>query len=230
MRSLLLVPLLTISCTQKSTESELAKAEQTQIARNITDSLLTQLTWMNQSGSFEVSDSTLNITASKGTDFFNNPEDSSITGTAPLLYQTMRGDFVAKALVQPDFSSQWNAAALMLHIDSLHWIKLAFENSDATGPSIVTVVTKDVSDDANGVILNDRDKIWLAIARKGNIYSMHWSTDNKTYTMARLTAMPGAEEVKIGVEVQSPVGEKATHKVLFFEVMEKTVEDMRKIE
>lgn len=66
----------------------------------------------------------------------------------------MKGDFVATALVQPDFSSQWNAVALMVHIDDKNWIKFAFENSDATGPSIVSVVTKEVSDDANGMVIS----------------------------------------------------------------------------
>ena len=116
-------------------------------------------------------------------------------GSAPLLYRTVEGDFIAKALVQPDLSFQWNAVAFMVHIDSSNWIKFAFENSDATGSSIVTVVTKGTSDDANGVILNEQAQVWLAIAKKGNIYSMHWSKDGKDYKMARLTKMPETAEI-----------------------------------
>ena len=128
-----------------------------------------------------------------------------------------------------DFSTQWNAVALMMHLDSLNWIKLAFENSDATGASIVSVVTKGISDDANGVVLNRETKVWLAIARKGNNYSMHWSVDGKNFTMARLTSMPDQATVKIGIEAQSPVSDRAMHQIHFFQIEETTVENLRNI-
>jgi regulation of enolase protein 1 (concanavalin A-like superfamily) len=89
-------------------------------------------------------------------------------------------------------------------------------------------VTKNVSDDANGVILSDQDEVWLKLIRKDNIYSMLWSLDNEDYKMARLTAMPDAESVKIGVEFQSPVGEEATHKLKYFGLKKRTVADLRK--
>ncbi|MBT8220910.1 MAG: DUF1349 domain-containing protein, partial [Bacteroidia bacterium] len=125
---------------------------------------------------------------------------------------------------------QWNAVSLMVHIDSLHWIKFAFENSDATGPSIVTVVTNRTSDDANGVVLNEENQIWLALARKQNIYSMHWSIDGESYKMARLTSMPQIEDVSIGIEFQSPEGNKATHFLHSFEIEERTVDNLRSIQ
>ena len=91
------------------------------------------------------------------------------------------------------------------------------------------MVTKGTSDDANGVILNRDMRVWLAMARKGNIYSMHWSKDGTDFKMARLTSMPNQDLVKIGIEAQSPVGESVTHEVLFFEIKETTVEDIRNI-
>jgi len=118
---------------------------------------------------------------------------------------------------------------MMVYLDSLNWIKFAFENSDATGPSIVTVVTKGTSDDTNGVILDSTSTVWLAIARKDNIYSMHWFTDGASFQMARLTSMTPHDSVKIGVEAQSPVGDSATHQVHYFELVEKTVENLRDI-
>ena len=184
--------------------------------------------WLNQPAQFDISDNVLQIITAKGTDYFNNPEDSSITATAPFLHTDIQGDFVAKALVQPDFSSMWNAVCLMVYIDSLHWIKFAFENSDATGPSVVSVVTRNVSDDSNGAILNDHESIWLKLIRKGDVYSMLWSSDDVEYKMARLSRMPPATKVKIGIEAQCPVGTSASHQVLSFSVVNKTVDDLRK--
>jgi len=195
---------------------------------NMTDQALSELKWLNQPQSYETSNNSLFITVGEGSDFFNNPEDSSIVGSAPILYKEQTGDFIAKALVEPDFSAQWNAVSLMVYMDSLNWIKFAYENSDATGPSIVSVVTKGSSDDANGGVLNE-DKVWLAIARKGNIYSMHWSIDGKIYKMTRLTSMPDQTPVKVGIEAQSPVGSKAIHQVHYFEVEDKTIKSLRNI-
>lgn len=183
--------------------------------------------WLNEPVEFRIEENELHVTTGSKSDFFNNPEDHSITCTAPLLYRLVKGDFVATALVKPDFSSMWNAASLMVHMDSLNWIKLAFENSDATGKSIVSVVTRDVSDDANGVILDAYDSIWLRIIRKKNLYALHWSMNGEEYKMARLSAMPYAEEVKVGLEAQCPVGESAKHTILYFSLEQITVQDLR---
>ena len=185
------------------------------------------LQWLNQP-TYRLENRSLFVVADSGTDFFNNPEDGTITGTAPLIYILADGDFVARARVRPDFSAMWNAVALMVYIDSTNWIKFAFENSDATGPGIVTVVTKGVSDDANGPVLNEYEDVWLKLVRKGDVYSMLWSLDDKEYKMARLTTMSSVDSVKIGVEVQCPVGEVATHEILYFGVEKKTVQNLRK--
>lgn len=184
--------------------------------------------WTNEPDSYTIDDGLLELIATNGSDYFVNPEDNKSTSTAPFIYKEVKGDFVAKALVQPDFSSMWNAVALMVNIDDSNWIKFAFENSNATGPGIVTVVTKNVSDDANGVILNKEDQVWLKVIRKDDIYSMLWSLNGENFKMARLTAMPAAEYVKIGIEAQCPVGKSATHFVEYFGLKETTVKDLRK--
>ncbi len=210
-------------------ESEIIiKVPSDEYTPDFTEESLNELIWMNEPNSYEIKDGSMRVTVEKGTDFFNNPEDLSVTATAPFLFQEMTGDFVATALVKPDFTSMWNAVALMVHIDDDHWIKFAFENSDATGKSIVSVVTKGVSDDANGVILRSDNEIWLKLVRKNNIYSMFWSKYGSDYKMVRLTTLPETDSVKIGVEFQSPVGDSATHTLHSFKVVETTVEDLRK--
>ena len=195
---------------------------------NITVENLRDFKWLNQPQSFEVENGSLKIVAEKETDFFNNPEDLKKTATAPLLFKEVHGDFIASAWVRPDFTSMWNAVALMVHIDNDNWIKFAFENSDATGKSIVSVVTKNISDDANGVMLNDQDQVWLKIVRKDHIYSMLWSKNGKDFKMARLSTLAKVDTVKIGIEVQSPIGESAIHQIDYFGLEKTTVKDLRK--
>ena len=214
--------------TQTSSESETHEKMENNSLLNLTNENPGNFKWLNEPKSFNIENGSINVLAEKGTDFFNNPEDSTLTSTAPFLYQEVSGDFVATTLVRPDFSSMWNAVALMVHIDDNSWIKFAFENSDATGRSIVSVVTKGVSDDANGAILNDKDVIWLKLIRKANIYSMFWSLDGVDYKMSRLTSMPVADTIKVGLEFQSPVGKPAEHEVDYFQIKHTTVQDLRK--
>ncbi|MGR3810296.1 DUF1349 domain-containing protein [Jiulongibacter sp. NS-SX5] len=223
-----------LSCSEKPTQ--VIEEEIQTVEINLENNFLTEITldslgdfqWLNKPDTFSIKDGSLFIQAESRTDFFNNPEDLTKTASAPLFYQKLKGDFIATALVKPDFGDQWNAVALMIHQDTDNWIKFAFENSDATGKGIVTVVTKGVSDDANGVRLNDEDQVWLKIARKGNIFSMLWSLDGEDYKMARLTTLPEVEEVKIGLEAQSPIGAPALHEIKYFNIERETVDDLRK--
>ena len=201
-------------------------------AQNLLEDLsaeqLNDLQWLNEPTDYSITDGTLTITASKSTDFFINPEDMAATASAPFLYKDVTGDFVAIAQVRPDLTALWNAAGLLLMIDEINWIKLVFEVSDATGPGIVTVTTKGISDDANGVRLSASSEIWLKLVRKGNNYSMLWSEDGTDYKMARLSAMPPSASVKIGLEAQCPAGESAVHKFQHFSIESRTVKDLRK--
>lgn len=184
--------------------------------------------WLNKPEDYKPEGGSLQIVSGEETDFFINPINKSITANAPFLYKTFEGDFVAIALVRPNFSSRANAASLMVHMDSTHWMKLAFEKSDATGKSIVSVVTREISDDANGVVLNTFESIWLKIIRKGDTYAMHWSEEGEKFKMVRVFTMPHSKEVKVGIESQCPVGKAAMHEFLYFSIENKTIDDLRK--
>jgi len=171
----------------------------------------------------------LEMEVGKGTDFFADPQDSTSIATAPFIYEEVTGDFVAKAYVRPDFGGTWNAVSLMAFQDRDHWIKFAFEESDATGPSVVTVVTRGVSDDANGAFFRESRALWLKLVRKGNVYAMHWSPDDQHYYMARLAAMPAADTVRVGVSFQCPVDSTANHDLIYYHLEQRTVADLRNL-
>lgn len=223
---------LQLSCisTDDGSAPEAAEAEKIEndLSPNIEIEDLWRFKWLNAPQSFEIYNGMMKVVAEEGTDFFNNPVDGKKTSTAHFFHQDFEGDFIAKALVRPDFAAMWNAVALMVYIDDDNWIKFAFENSDATGKSVVSVVTKEVSDDANGPILNYQDQLWLKLIRKDNSYAMFWSIDGDDFKMARLCTLPPNDIVKIGVEFQSPVGQSATHELKYLDVESVTVEDLRK--
>lgn len=185
------------------------------------------LRWMNLPDNVRYDNGVMIVPTAPGSDFFIDPDNRSISASAPFVYWETEGDFIATALVEPDFSATWNAVSLMVMLDSVNWIKFAFERSDATGKSIVSVVTKELSDDANGVRLPEASKVWLRVIRKGDLYSMFWSVNGEQFLMARLTRMKSQAAVKVGVEAQSPLKKEATHKIHFFAVESATVENLR---
>ena len=225
----LLIPLLACNNKDKADQTSNIQMDKDQnLLNKMSKQDLLGFTWMNEPEEFQFSSGSLKIKAAEKTDFFNNPENNEITANAPFLYKELKIDFVATALVKPNFDDIWNACSIVIHMDVTHWIKLAFENSDATGKSIVTVVTNGISDDANGAVLNNKDSIWLRIIRKGNIYALHWSENGKDFKMARLAAMPAFEKVKVGIETQCPAGEGAEHEILYFSIEQRTITDLRK--
>lgn len=132
--------------------------------------------------------------------------DHNVTTSAPFLYQEITGDFVFRAKVHHDFISTYDACVLLAYDHETLWAKACFEFSDLGTHSIVSVMTNGVSDDANGVSIED-NSVWLQIARKDDIFAIHYSLDGNKFQMARLTKLPMQKTIKVGFEAQSPMGE-----------------------
>lgn len=234
-RSCILILLfsITISCNngQKLAGQPLSSAElnrDNNLLLSMSSSDLRGFQWMNAPQSFTFENGILLLKAGNNTDYFNDPATGKVTGTAPLLYREVDGDFVFTVKVKPDFSSVWNAGGLMVYQDSTYWGKLCYENSDVTGPSIVSVVTREVSDDSNGQMILDTEAVWLRIARKENVFAMYWSLDGNDFKMARLFSLPNSNSLRVGLEAQCPAGPSVTHEFLHLSLELRTVNDLRK--
>ncbi|HWM22251.1 MAG TPA: DUF1349 domain-containing protein [Ilumatobacteraceae bacterium] len=147
------------------------------------------------------------------TDFYINPagEDSgdaeSMLNAATLLGAPPAGDFQLSARVTVDFVAQYDAGVLMVWIDERHWAKFCFELSPATEPMVVSVVTRDVSDDANAFVVPDRS-VWLRVSRVDHVYAFHASTDGQAWRLIRVFTLGElVDGHTVGFEVQSPTGD-----------------------
>ncbi len=118
------------------------------------------------------------------TDFYVNPggadsgDAESMLNAATLLGAPPAGDFQFSARVTVDFAAQYDAGVLLLWIDERHWAKFCFEFSPAAEPMVVSVVTREVSDDANAFVVADRS-VLLRVSRIGRVYAFHASTDGR---------------------------------------------------
>lgn len=150
---------------------------------------------------------TVAASAAARTDIFIDPGDGTPTlNAATLLGSPPTGDFQLSARVSVEFAATYDAGVLLLWVDERHWAKLCFEFSQAGEPMVVSVVCREVADDANAFVLTGAS-VWLRVARVGRAYAYHASVDGQTWRMVRHFALDGGEGAQIGFEVQSPVGD-----------------------
>ena len=159
-------------------------------------------------------------------DYFQSPAGTHASDDAPYLWLNVTGDFVAQAHVCPTFTTQYDAGALMVRHDVKQWAKLCYEATDFGTHAAVSVVTREHSDDANGVNLDAPD-LWLQVFRLGDVFGMHYALDGSDWRMVRLFRLAVPQTVKVGLVAQCPSGPGTTIDFLSFTVEPRTVTNLR---
>jgi uncharacterized protein len=154
---------------------------------------------------------TLTVWAPAGTDLFIDPAlpGSDPPADAPRLLGRPVGDFQLSARLTVDFRSSFDAGVLLVWIDQHHWAKLCFEHTPQGSPSIVTVITRGESDDANAFELAE-STVWLRLARVGDTWAFHASTDGAWWRLVRYFTLGPHDDARpalVGFEAQSPTGD-----------------------
>jgi uncharacterized protein len=154
-------------------------------------------------------DGSLRIAAGPGTDLFVDPAGGPAELGAPRLVGPVEGDFQLSARVRADLRSTFDAGALVLHCADDTWVKLALERSPDGEAMVVSVVTRGLSDDANGRVVT-ADAIWLRVSRIGEACALHASEDDARWELVRHFALPAPAGLTAGFLAQSPTGEGCT--------------------
>lgn len=170
------------------------------------------LSWRNTPRSWNVDrENVLTISSNAKTDWFVDPFDGTVAKTAPILLFSPGSDYVLSTRVKVQFATKWDAGALMLWGDDRHWAKLSFEFSPDQKPTLVTVVTRGLSDDCNSLSIAG-DSVYLRIAKSGNTYVFYFATDGQTWQILRTFSLDTGLPVRVGFESQSPAGSGAVAK------------------
>ena len=175
-----------------------------------------QIIWKNSPSSWHIDAAReLKISAGKKTDWFVDPFDGRVSNTAPILFFTPGPDYVLNAKASVGFRSKWDAGAFMIWADDHHWAKLSFELSPEKQPTMVTVVTRGLSDDCNSIPIKG-SIVFLQVARTGNTYVFYSSTDGRDWKILRTFSLDTNLTQVVGFEAQSPDGAGA--EVTFSEI------------
>jgi uncharacterized protein len=179
------------------------------------------LHWTNAPASFAVrGDDALEIVSPGRTDWFTAPFDGAGRANSPRLMFDADADFVLRAKVTADFRSPWDAGVLVVWADATHWAKLCFEYSTDKKGTIVSVVTRGLSDDANAFPV-DGNSVWLQVARMGPGLVFYASPDGHAWRIIRAftfgdTLDQGTGKMQAGFSSQSPMGEG--HRTVFSDI------------
>ena len=154
----------------------------------------------------------VSVTALAHSDIFIDPgggsqlNAESLLNAVTLLGVPPDGDFQFSARVAVDFASRFDAGVLLLWLGERFWAKLCFELSPGGDPMVVSVVNREVADDANAFIVDGR-AVWLRISRIDHAWAFHASTDGTAWALIRFFSLDGGSPASIGFEAQSPTGD-----------------------
>jgi uncharacterized protein len=170
------------------------------------------LSWQNMPGSWKFDhQNVLTISAAAKTDWFVDPFDGTVANNAPILLFTPDAEYVVSARVTVKFVTKWDAGALMLWGDDHHWAKLSYELSPDKIPTLVTVVTRGLSDDCNSKEYRG-DSVYLRVAKSGKTYVFYSSADGRSWQIVRTFSLDTELPIRVGFEAQSPAGSGAVAK------------------
>lgn len=189
--------------------------------------------WLNESDIKFEKDGTIVIYAPAESDLFCSNgaiAEDGITPkslcNAPFLHTEVSGDFVMRVKTMHDFKDTYDAACILIMENMDIWAKSCFELTDLGTHAVVSVVTNHLSDDANGCNI-EGNEVWLQVARVGNSFAFHYSTDGTHFDMMRFFTLPVGDTVKVGLLSQAPIGQGGNRIYQNFSLEKKSVKNIR---
>jgi len=170
----------------------------------------------------------IEIIAAEKTDFFIDKMNGIEKSSAPFAFMEMKGDFVASACVEPEFTEDYDAGGIFIMENDARWIKLEFEKTDLGYPSIVSVITNEASDACNGEKMEGVGKVFLQVVRRDDYWMLHHSLDGEQWKMARYFRLKMSGTVKVGFAAQSPLGKGTKARFTHIYIGQKKIENLRK--
>lgn len=163
--------------------------------------------WENKSEKFSTQNNEMVIVAGEKTDMFRDPNVTYNTDNAPKLLFRPDHDFVLIASIEHSFSSKWDGGAIVLKQDSLNWIKFCFEKDYTGAKRVVSVVTKNISDDCNSVEIKT-NKVYYKLAKADNVITLYYSLEGKKWFLIRHLQFDSNKDLTLGFLAQSPTGKR----------------------
>lgn len=171
----------------------------------------------------------IEISAGAETDFFIEPGLPPYEkANAPLLLKTVDNTkpFTFSFKTTPVHKVKYDAGMAFIYIDDKHWLKFAFEADERMNKRLVTVKTKDFSDDNNHDAVKS-PSVFMKISSDTKVVGFYYSIDGKSWQLVRVFKNEYPPTIKIGIGSQSPVGKGNKSVFEKFQFSETSVKDFR---
>ena len=182
--------------------------------------------WLNQPQSWDLSpEGQLTITAPAKTDWFIDPQGTVNISNAPALLFPISAPCVVSAQVTVDHVATYDAGVLMVYESPLAWAKLCLELSPQGLPTIVSVVTKGVSDDCNAFPV--KGPAYMRISKLEKAYAFHVLENGGEWSLIRYFKLEDGTNTQMGFLAQAPTGDACTASFREIRFEEKLLTDIR---
>jgi hypothetical protein len=165
--------------------------------------------WRNSPVDWGTKDGVLTIKSAAKTDWYVAAIDGNPSASSPILLFPAGKDFWFSAKVTVDFKAQFDAGALVVYADEKNWVKFAFESQNGKTGSIVSVVTRGLSDDNTGTAIED-NSVYLKVSKTGQAIFLYFSIDGRKWNLTRAFNLGPERQLQFGFSAQSPTGAGST--------------------
>ncbi|MEP6948081.1 MAG: DUF1349 domain-containing protein [Ginsengibacter sp.] len=183
-----------------------------------------KLYWENKAGKFLIKENSLTIEAGEKTDMFRDPNVTYNTDNAPKLLFKADENFILSASIEHSFTNKWDGGAIVIKNDSLNWIKFCFEKDYTGARRVVSVVTKNISDDCNSVEINS-NRVFYKVAKADNVITLYYSINGAKWFLIRHLQFDTNPGFEVGFLAQSPTGTKCAAKFSSIKYESKKIKD-----
>ncbi len=154
------------------------------------------------------SNNQLTITAPAKTDWFIDPQGAINVSNAPALLFPISAPCMLSVQVAVNHVAMYDAGVLMIYESPLAWAKLCLELSPQGLPTIVSVVTKGISDDCNAFPV--KGPVHMRVSKLEKAYAFHVSENGAEWNLIRYFKLETATNAQMGFLAQSPTGDGCT--------------------
>lgn len=176
-----------------------------------------------------IQDLMVGMYSGKETDFFIEPGTPPYElANAPLLLMPVDNTkpFTFSFKVTPVHNVKYDAGMGFIFIDKKNWLKFAFESDERMNKRIVTVKTKDFSDDNNHDVVRSKS-VFMKISSDTKVIGFYYSIDSKVWQLVRVFKNEYPSVIKVGIGTQSPVGNGNSSLFEKIDFSEQSVKDFR---
>ncbi len=180
-------------------------------------------------GCVEIKDNKIIMTANKETDFFIESGTPPYEfANAPLLLKSVDNTkpFTFSFKTTPVHTVKYDAGMAFIYINNKEWLKFAFEADERLNHRIVTVKTKDFSDDNNHDVVKS-PSVYLKISSDTKVIGFYYSVDAKEWQLVRVFKNEYPSVLKVGIGTQSPAGKGNQSIFEDLQFTEQSVKDFR---